>query len=148
METKQKETAAVFRRKGKCPEDINSEGIDSQGIILSALEEDLLTLLDGKSLYGLQIMDAINTVGKQRRKLRTGSLYTTLHRMEQKKLVLAAWGEEEDGRSGGARRKYYRATELGQAVLRGTQDYREKLSVWLPAIPEDSITQIQTIASK
>jgi PadR family transcriptional regulator PadR len=148
MKTEERATPTSHQREGKCPEGKHPESLNSQGIILSALEEDLLTLLEGKSLYGLEIMDAINAVGQQRRKLRTGSLYTTLHRMEQKDLVLATWGEEEDGRSGGARRKYYKATELGRAVLQETQDYRENLSAWLPAKLENSVTQTQSSISK
>lgn len=148
MKTEERATTTSRQREGKCHENKYPENLNSQRIILSALEEDLLTLLEGKSLYGLEIMDAVNAMGQQRRKLRPGSLYTTLHRMEQKDLVLATWGEEEDGRSGGARRKYYKATELGQTVLQATQDYRKNLSAWLPAKPENSVTQTQSSSSK
>ena len=100
----------------------------SHNIVLSALEEDLLTLLCGKSLYGLQIMDAINDLSCGRRTLRPGSLYTTLHRLEQKDLISAQWGDDEDGKTGGARRKYYSVTSLGSEVLQETQSYRQRLA--------------------
>lgn len=105
-------------------------------ITLSALEEDLLTVLCSKELYGLQIMNAINDASKGKRSIGFGSLYPTLHRLEKKGLVKARWGEETDPESGGARRKYYRVTGLGEQVLRGIQAYRAHLAGWKPALIE------------
>lgn len=99
-------------------------------IVPSALEEDLLTLLNGKSLYGVEIMDAVEQVSEGKRTLRPGSLYTTLHRLEKKMLVEPRWGQESDGKPGGARRKYYRLTALGQAILQATNCYRRGLAEW------------------
>ncbi len=102
-------------------------------IVLSALEEDLLTVLLGKECYGLQIMKAMNEASKGKREIGFGSLYPTLHRLEKKGLVKTRWGDEKDSESGGARRKYYQVTGLGQRVLKETQEYRVQLAGWQPA---------------
>ncbi|BAZ30332.1 transcriptional regulator, PadR family protein [Cylindrospermum sp. NIES-4074] len=101
-------------------------------ITLSALEEDLLTVVCDKELYGLQIMNAINEASRGKRQIGFGSLYPTLHRMEKKGFVKSRWGEETDQESGGARRKYYEITGLGKRTLRETQEYRAHLTVWKP----------------
>ena len=87
---------------------------NDESITLSALEEDLLTALFSKELYGLQIINAINEASEGKRQIGFGSLYPTLHRMEKKGLVKARWGEQTDPESGGARRKYYQVTGLGE----------------------------------
>ncbi|MBP0022059.1 MAG: helix-turn-helix transcriptional regulator [Cyanobacteria bacterium SBLK] len=97
-------------------------------LVLSALEEDLLTLLNSNDrLYGLQIVDAINDAGQGQRILRSGTLYTTLRRMKTKKLVDAEWGDETDG---GARRKYFKISLIGKEALQETQKYRARLCSW------------------
>lgn len=101
-----------------------------KGIVPSALEEDLLTLLNGKFLYGLEIIDAVEEVSEGNRTLRPGSLYTTLHRLEKKMLIESRWGKDSDGKPGGARRKYYRLTALGQVILQSTNRYRSDLAKW------------------
>lgn len=55
---------------------------EESNIHLSALEENLLTLLMGKQLYGLAIIDALQEVIG--RSLGVGSLYPALHKMEKR----------------------------------------------------------------
>ena len=66
----------------------NKEGV----IVLSALEEDLLTVLMGEELYGLELLERINAARSKvnMNKLGIGSLYPTLKRMEEpiQKLIL------------------------------------------------------------
>jgi PadR family transcriptional regulator, regulatory protein PadR len=103
-------------------------------IVLSAQEEDILTMLLGKELYGLQIMNAINQASQGKRDIGFGSLYPALNRLSKNGLLKSRWGEETDEESGGARRKYYQVTGLGERVLRETQNYRAALSVWQPGL--------------
>jgi PadR family transcriptional regulator PadR len=102
------------------------------GIVLSALEEDLLTLIrsHGNGIYGLEILEKMNSAGKRvkRRQLRVGSLYPALKRMEQQGLVEGKWGEDADG-SGGARRRYYFITDTGCKALHDTWLYRQALGL-------------------
>lgn len=98
-------------------------------IILSALEEDLLTLLlNGKPTYGLEILELLN---KARRKqeiseLRVGSLYPTLKRMEEQNLIIGEFKEEI---AESTRRKYYKITNEGVIAISRTQAYRHLLAL-------------------
>lgn len=102
-------------------------------IVLSALEEDLLTVLWGhtQGVYGLDILNRINAANEKlgRRKIGVGSLYPALKRMEQQGLIAGRWGDEEipDEESGGARRRYYSISADGETALRTTWQYREQL---------------------
>ena len=100
---------------------------DSQDkpVRLSAIDEDILTVLLGRELYGLEILDQLNL--DRPIKLRFGSLYPALNRLEKKGLVSWQWGDAVD-ESGGARRKYYKVTGLGARVLRQVQQYRAALA--------------------
>ncbi len=97
---------------------------------LTPLEEDLLTLVIGKELYGLQIIKAIEEA--ENRKVSFSSLYPTLHRLEGKGYLEARWGNELPEERENARRRYYRATGLGERALRETQLRRQSLADWQP----------------
>ncbi len=99
---------------------------------LSALEEDIITLLDCNELYGLQIIKAIEEASGGKRKLGVGSLYPTLHRLEKKGFIQSKWGDDHPEERGGARRKYYEITGLGRRVLRESQETRANLAKWQP----------------
>lgn len=106
---------------------------EGEVIILSATEEDILTVIWGHSqgVYGLDILNRINRANKEtnRREIGVGSLYPALKRMEQQGLVTARWGEEALGEeSGGARRRYYAISADGEQALIATQQYRQQLS--------------------
>jgi PadR family transcriptional regulator, regulatory protein PadR len=98
---------------------------------LASLEEDVVTVLLSRELYGLQILQALNEVAAARR-IGFGSLYPTLHRLVRKGYLTDRWGEESDGESGGARRKYYKVTDLGEQALSATQMRRQQLVIWQP----------------
>ena len=105
---------------------------EGEVIILSATEEDILSVIWGNSqgVYGLDILNQINKANKdtKRREIGVGSLYPALKRMEQQGLVTARWGEEVPGEeSGGARRRYYMISADGKKALTTTQNYRQQL---------------------
>jgi DNA-binding PadR family transcriptional regulator len=100
-------------------------------IRLSALEEDVLSLLVGKHLYGLAIIDAMQEVNG--RALGVGSLYPALHKMEKKGLIRSWWGEETLEERGHARRRYYTTTGLGAQALKAAERKRQQLVQWQPA---------------
>jgi DNA-binding PadR family transcriptional regulator len=101
---------------------------------LSALEEDILTVLNFHELYGLQIIKAIEEASGGKRRLGVGSLYPTLHRLEKKGFVCSMWGDDHPQERGGARRKYYEITNLGRQVLQDTQQTRANLAQWQPTV--------------
>jgi DNA-binding PadR family transcriptional regulator len=81
---------------------------------LTRLEHILVSALASQELYGLEIVGTVRKATGM--SLSLGGLYTTLHRMERKKLVESRWGETNEDREG-ARRRYYKATGLGRRAL-------------------------------
>src|SRR2546427_8721802 len=112
---------------------MRSGGSEERVVRLSSVEEDILTLLVGRELYGLAMLEASRTAVGDTRALRPGSLYTALAKMEDKGLVRSWWGDERPPERGGARRRYYTATGLGAEVLTATQLRRTQLAAWQPA---------------
>ncbi len=92
---------------------------------LSAFDEDVLTVLLGRELYGLEILDQLNLDRPD--ELMFSSLYPALNRLEKKGFVSWRWGDETDT-SGGARRKYYKVNGVGEAGLKQVQEYRTALA--------------------
>lgn len=101
-------------------------GKEEDAIRLSAIDEDVLTALLGRELYGLEILDELNP-GRPI-PLSFASLYPALNRLEKKGLVSWSWGDQKET-SGGARRKYYKVTALGANALREVQEYRVMLAM-------------------
>ncbi len=95
-------------------------------IKLSSIDEDILTVLLGRELYGLEILDYINP-NRPGIPLTYGSIYPALNRLEKKGLIESRWGDEAKG-SSGARRKYYKVTGLGASSLSDVQEYRQFLA--------------------
>ncbi|MEH2081856.1 MAG: helix-turn-helix transcriptional regulator [Nostoc sp.] len=94
---------------------------------ISTLEGDILTvLLTARELYGLEILEKLNP-GRPI-SLSFGSLYPTLNRLEKKGFIEWRWGDEQE-RTGGARRKYYKVTGLGANVFNQWQIYRSQLAM-------------------
>ncbi len=97
-----------------------------KSIKLSSIDEDILTVLLGRELYGLEILDYINP-NRPGTPLTYGSIYPALNRLEKKGLIESKWGDESTG-SSGARRKYYKVTGLGASSLSDVQNYRLMLA--------------------
>lgn len=79
----------------------------------------LAQLLKGDS-YGYIINKTIQEITDGAFELKEATLYTTFRRLEQGGLIESYWGDELTG----ARRRYYRITELGKSV------YKENLAAW------------------
>lgn len=106
---------------------------EEKALRLAVVEEDILTLLIGRELYGLAIIEASKSAVGGSTALRPGSLYATLYKMEKKGLVRSWWGNETPEERLGARRRYYTATGLGAEVLAANQLRRQLLAQWQPA---------------
>ena len=80
-------------------------------LTLSAKESLILELLvDGGELYGLQL------VASSKRKLKRGTVYVTLGRMEEKGYITSRL-EDAPAEMGGMPRRLYEPTPLGRRVL-------------------------------
>jgi PadR family transcriptional regulator PadR len=84
---------------------------------LSQNEILILATLGASERYGRDITEEIARITDDRYKISLGGLYTTLHRMEKKKLVSGRWGDQRADHPE-AQRRYYRITALGQRVLK------------------------------
>lgn len=98
-------------------------------IVLSALEEDMLTVLQSQELYGLELLEQINQARRKQKisELSIGSLYPTLKRMEEAGLIKGEWREPVAGEDS-PRRKYYQILGEGEIAISRTQAYRKLLA--------------------
>jgi PadR family transcriptional regulator PadR len=76
------------------------------------LELCVLAVIDDGRTYGYALAQRLEDAGLGR--IKGGTLYPILLRLEQDGLVMAAWGEG----SGGPGRKFYEITPAGRAELR------------------------------
>ena len=87
-------------------------------LTLSAKESLILELLvQDKEMYGLELVSA------SRRRLKRGTVYVTLGRMEDKGYVVSRL-ESAPSHAGGLPRRVYKSTPLGRRVLRLWSDAR------------------------
>lgn len=98
---------------------------EKPAVKLSAIDQDILTALGGRELYGLEVLEELNW--GRATELSFGSLYPALNRLEKKGFISWRWGDEQEV-SGGARRKYYKMTALGTTALREVEQYRAELA--------------------
>ena len=80
----------------------------------------ILSLLSRKPMYGYEIAATVRRDTEGAFEWREGSLYPSLHKLEQGGLIVGEWEEKETGR----KRRYYHITPLGQAAL------GEKVQAW------------------
>ncbi len=90
-------------------------------MILSALEQD--------AAHGLEILRRLESAGCGLLRLKEGSLYPALYRLEASGLIKATWEPEAHGRKG-ARRRIYRLSRKGKRQLNtGREAWTEFVAV-------------------
>ena len=80
-------------------------------------EYRVLWILQNKELYGLQIPKMLKESEGSKRPMGVGTLYPILRSLEHKGLIVGQWGEEVIAERRGARRRYYKLTDLGVESL-------------------------------
>jgi DNA-binding PadR family transcriptional regulator len=80
------------------------------------LEAMILSTLERGEAHGLEILRRLEEAGCGLLRLKEGSLYPALYRLEAAGEVKAVWEDEPHGRRG-ARRRIYRLTAKGQGKL-------------------------------
>jgi PadR family transcriptional regulator PadR len=80
------------------------------------LEAMVLSTLEQGEAHGLEILRRLDAAGCGLLKLKEGSLYPALYRLEEAGAVKAVWEPEPHGRRG-ARRRFYRLTGKGRRQL-------------------------------
>lgn len=100
-----------------------AEDVISSDLIRGHIDTIILrVLLDGDN-YGYEIIKAISEKSGGEYELKEPSLYTSLKRLENGKLISSYWGDESQG----GRRKYYKIMEQGK------QTYFRSLNQWKTA---------------
>ena len=82
-------------------------------LLQGTLDMLILKTLTLQPLHGLGIAQRIDQVTHGTFQVKPGSLFPSLHRMEEKGWLSASWGESENKR----RAKYYRLTKAGLRQL-------------------------------
>ena len=80
----------------------------------------LLSLIKRQPMYGYQIIKELEGRSNGYFRLKEGTLYPALHRLENAGLIRGEWQRLPSGQE----RKYYSITEKGQEVL------AQKLAIW------------------
>ena len=93
------------------------------------LETMILSVLESGSAHGLGIIQRLESSGCGALRLKEGSLYPALYRMEKAGLIKSAWEENTTGRRGPGRR-VYRITPKGTRQLsKGRMEWQSFVSV-------------------
>jgi DNA-binding PadR family transcriptional regulator len=93
------------------------------------LEAMVLSTLERGQAHGLEILHRLEQAGCGMLRLKEGSLYPALYRLEAAGAVRAAWEDQPHGRRG-ARRRIYRLTAKGQRQLdSGRVEWRQFVRV-------------------
>jgi DNA-binding PadR family transcriptional regulator len=89
------------------------------------LETMILSTLERGEAHGLEILRRLEEAGCGLLRLKEGSLYPALYRLEAAGEVQAAWEPEPHGRRG-ARRRIYHLTAKGERTLtRGRVEWQQ-----------------------
>src|SRR5258706_5805155 len=93
------------------------------------LETLVLSVLDSGAAHGFEIWRRLEEAGCGALKLKEGSLYPALYRLENAGVIAAEWEEENKGRRG-ARRRIYHLTRSGtEALAQGREEWTPFLQV-------------------
>lgn len=84
----------------------------------------ILSLLESRARHGYEIGKLIETGSGGRLTFRIGSLYPVLCRLEARGLITGRWSEK----AGERRRRFYRLTPDGRAVLKRQRTAWEEFS--------------------
>jgi len=74
----------------------------------------ILRVVYEKSTYGYEITKKIEEISQGRHKIKSGTMYTTLKRMEQEGLLTSSWQKSKNGLD----KRIYRVTKKGERYLK------------------------------
>lgn len=93
-------------------------------LVQGTLDVLVLKILALEAMHGWSVSQRLQQVSKDVLSVSDGSLYPTLHKLEQRGLIQAEWKTSELGR----RAKFYSLTRLGRRQLLTEAEHWEKLS--------------------
>ncbi len=74
----------------------------------------VLVVVCGKPSYGYEIIKEVCEITEGRHEVKSGTMYTTLRRMEQSKLVSSKWEKNDSGPD----KRIYKITPKGKTFLK------------------------------
>ena len=100
---------------------------------LGEFEELILTLVAAlqENAYGAAIAEEIET--RQKREVNLSGVHVTLYRLEDKGFIKSSLGGGTNER-GGRRKRIFKITTAGMAVLRGMKEMRMELWRMVPGL--------------
>ncbi|MGH9518171.1 MAG: PadR family transcriptional regulator [Terriglobales bacterium] len=87
------------------------------------LELLILRVLEPEARHGWAIAQRLEQVSSAALRVKQGSLYPALHRMEREKLLRSRWAESDNNR----RAKYYELTRKGRLKLEASEAQWKRL---------------------
>jgi PadR family transcriptional regulator len=111
----------------------NTKEMEKREDLLGALEHLILLAVMrlADNAYGITVQREIEQASH--RSLSLGAVYSTLMRLEAKRLISSVTGDPTPERGGRAKR-YYSVTPAGRAIVGRTQDVLVKLSAGLEGL--------------
>jgi PadR family transcriptional regulator PadR len=97
----------------------------------------ILSLLGRKPMYGYELAATVHRDTQGAFRWREGSLYPSLHKLEQSGLIVGQWEEKETGR----KRRYYHITQAGRETLQEKRQSWNDLCAAVNSILEKSHEQ-------
>lgn len=89
----------------------------------------ILKLLSEEKMYGYQLIQELDLRSDGVFKMKEGTLYPVLYRLEDSKLIESCW--EQDTEKRGVPRKYYKITEEG---LSGFRNMKQEFEILISAV--------------
>ncbi len=106
----------------------------SGDLLRGHLDALILSVLERGEAHGLEVLDRLEQSGCGLLKLKEGSLYPALHRLEADGSVKAVWEAGDHGRRG-ARRRIYKLTPRGhRALAKGRAQWTQFVAVVGPIL--------------
>ncbi len=103
-------------------------------LMQGTLELLVLRLLRSGELNGWDIMQRLQLVSGEVLSVTPGALYPTLHRLEERGLVAAAWGVSDNNR----RAKFYKLTAAGRRQLDAEREHWARFAGAVEAVLRDA----------
>ncbi len=94
----------------------------------------ILQVVALEPIHGYAIAQRIRQISRDVVQVPQGSLYPALHRLENRKILVAEWKQSETGREA----KYYRLTSKGRAYLKSEAASWERLAEAIRLILRDA----------
>jgi PadR family transcriptional regulator, regulatory protein PadR len=98
---------------------------DQTDLLQGTLDMMILKALVLDEMHGLGISRRIEQITQHTFQVKPGSLFPSLHRMEEEGWIVGNWGESENNR----RAKYYRLTKAGRRQLAKETERWSRISV-------------------